>query len=128
MIQFCFFQQFLSREDQDNDFFRRASIHLHVQREPPLKMGHQLAAPSSQPLSLATDKPVRQNFAMTGEVLPVGGIKEKTIAARRAEVNCVILPEGNRKDFADLPEFVKDGLEVHFVSHYNDVYQIAFDS
>lgn len=50
------------------------------------------------------------------------------LQARRADVNCVILPEGNRKDFADLPEFVKEGLEVHFVSHYNDVYRIAFDS
>jgi len=38
------------------------------------------------------------------------------------------LPEGNRKDFADLPEFVKEGLEAHFVSHYDEVYKIAFDS
>lgn len=50
------------------------------------------------------------------------------LQARRADVNCVILPEGNRKDFADLPAFVKEGLEVHFVSHYNEVYCIAFDS
>lgn len=50
------------------------------------------------------------------------------LQARRAEVDCVILPEGNRKDFADLPEFVKEGLEVHFVSHYTDIYRIAFES
>lgn len=48
--------------------------------------------------------------------------------ARRADVTCIILPEGNRKDFADLPDFIKEGLDVHFVSHYNEVYNIAFGS
>ena len=43
-------------------------------------------------------------------------------------MNCVILPEGNRKDYADLPDFVKEGLEVHFVSQYSEVFDIAFAS
>ncbi|MCL4149908.1 UNVERIFIED_CONTAM: hypothetical protein GTU68_041136 [Idotea baltica] len=78
--------------------------------------------------------PIRQNLAMTGEisltgkVLPVGGIKEKTIATKRAGVTCIILPAENRKDFADLPEFIREGLDVHFADHYSDVYRIAFEA
>ncbi|MED6278984.1 Lon protease mitochondrial, partial [Characodon lateralis] len=83
-------------------------------------------------LSLATNQSVRQNVAMTGEVsltgkiLPVGGIKEKTIAARRAGVSCIILPAENRKDFSDLPDYIRDGLEVHFVDHYSQIYPLVF--
>uniref|UniRef100_A0A1A9WSM3 Lon protease homolog n=1 Tax=Glossina brevipalpis TaxID=37001 RepID=A0A1A9WSM3_9MUSC len=83
-------------------------------------------------LSLANERPIRQNIAMTGEVsligkvLPVGGIKEKTIAAKRSGITCIILPEENRKDFAELPQYITDGLEVHFAAIYDDVYKIAF--
>lgn len=84
-------------------------------------------------LSLALDRPLRQNVAMTGEVsligkvLPVGGIKEKTIAAKRSGVTCIILPEENRKDFTELPDYITAGLEAHFVSVYADVFKIAFE-
>ena len=83
-------------------------------------------------LSLATNHPVRQNIAMTGEVsltgkvLPVGGIKEKIIAAKRVGVECVLLPAENRKDFDDLPSFITEGLEVHFVDHYREIFRIVF--
>ncbi|KAF5911628.1 hypothetical protein HPG69_008227 [Diceros bicornis minor] len=83
-------------------------------------------------LSLAMNQPVRQNLAMTGEVsltgkiLPVGGIKEKTIAAKRAGVTCIVLPAENKKDFYDLAAFITEGLEVHFVEHYRDIFHIAF--
>lgn len=83
-------------------------------------------------MSLALDTPVRQNIAMTGEVsltgkvLPVGGIKEKVIAAKRVGVNCILLPSENRKDFDDLPSFITQGLEVHFVEHYRDTFSIVF--
>lgn len=60
-------------------------------------------------------------------VLPVGGIKEKTIAAKRSGVTSMILPEENKKDYTDLPSFITDGMEVHFVSSYDDVYKIAFE-
>ncbi|RZF38619.1 hypothetical protein LSTR_LSTR010718 [Laodelphax striatellus] len=84
-------------------------------------------------LSLALKQPIRQDLAMTGEVslhgkvLPVGGIKEKTIAAKRVGVKCIILPDENRKDYNDLAKFITDGLEVHFVSKYSEVFDIAFD-
>ena len=60
------------------------------------------------------------------QVLPVGGMKEKVIAAKRADVSCIILPEANRRDFDDLPDFIRNGLEVHFVSHYSEVFDIVF--
>ncbi|GAA6221973.1 lon protease homolog, mitochondrial isoform X1 [Lates japonicus] len=64
--------------------------------------------------------------SLTGKILPVGGIKEKTIAARRAGVTCIILPAENRKDFSDLPDYITQGLEVHFVDHYSQIYPIVF--
>lgn len=56
----------------------------------------------------------------------MGGIKEKTIAAKRADVNCLILPEVNKRDYDDLPDYIKEGLEVHFVTSYAEVFDIAF--
>ena len=83
-------------------------------------------------LSLAFDKPIKKDLAMTGElslrgkVLPVGGIKEKVIAAKRAGVTTVILPADNRKDFDDLSDLIKSDVEVHFAENYDEVYKIAF--
>ena len=59
-------------------------------------------------------------------MLPVGGIKEKTIAARRAGVHCLVFPKGNRRDFDELPQYLKNGLEVHFAATYADVFAVAF--
>ncbi len=64
--------------------------------------------------------------SLTGKILPVGGIKEKIRAAKRSAVTTIILPAENKKDFDDLPTFIKDGLEVHFVNHYRDIYDIVF--
>ena len=64
--------------------------------------------------------------SLTGKVLPVGGIKEKIIAAKRVGVECVLLPAENRKDFDDLPSFITQGLEVHFVDHYREIFRIVF--
>jgi len=82
-------------------------------------------------LSLATGKPVRTDLAMTGEVslngkvLPVGGIREKTIAARRAGCHVLVYPQANRRDFDELPDYLREGLEVHFASEYADVFAVA---
>lgn len=65
-------------------------------------------------------------ISLRGKVLPVGGIKEKVIAAKRAGVDTVILPNDNRKDFDDLPQVVKDDVTVHFADTYEDVYRVAF--
>lgn len=126
-------RNFIKTIDENNRYLEQSHIHLHVPEGATKKDGPSAGVTIvSALLSLAMDKPIRQNVAMTGEVsligrvLPVGGIKEKTIAAKRVGVNCIILPEENRKDFTELPDYIRDGLEVHFVNHYSDVYKIIF--
>lgn len=63
---------------------------------------------------------------MTGKVLGVGGVKEKTLAAQRNGIEQVVFPMYNKKDVDDLPDFVKQSLTFHFVNHYKEVYEIAF--
>ena len=81
--------------------------------------------------SLFTDRPLKDDLAMTGEislrgrVLPVGGIKEKVLAARTAGINTVFLPEKNRPDFEELPDHVKEGLNAEFYSSMMDLVQNA---
>ena len=83
-------------------------------------------------LSMILGKPVRKHLAMTGEltltgqVLPIGGVKEKIIAARRVGCKYLLFPEANQKDFDELPEYLKKGLTVHFAARYEDVYRCAF--
>ena len=86
----------------------------------------------SSMLSLALGKPVRNDLAMTGEisltgkVLPVGGIKEKIMGGRRAGIKSIILPDANRRDYDEIPEYLKEGLNVHFAENYNTVYEVVF--
>lgn len=117
----------------DYFLFFCSHIHLHVPEGATKKDGPSAGITIvSALLSLAQNKPLRQDIAMTGEVsligkvLPVGGIKEKVIAAKRSGVTCIILPEENRKDFTELPEYITSGIEAHFVSNYEDVFKIAF--
>lgn len=117
-----------------SSFFDDAGlIHLHVPEGATPKDGPSAGCTIvTALLSLATGKAVRQHVAMTGEVtltgqvLPVGGIREKMVAAKRAGIKCVVLPEGNRKDWDELPSHVSNDLEPHFASHYDDVYCICF--
>ena len=67
-------------------------------------------------------------LTLTGQVLSIGGVKEKVIAARRAGCKLLIFPEGNRKDFDELPEYLKEGLTAHFASRYEEVFKLAFGS
>lgn len=126
-------RNFLYDIDPSNTFLETSHIHLHVPEGATKKDGPSAGITIVSALtSLALNKAIRQNIAMTGEVsltgkvLPVGGIKEKIIAAKRVGVNCVILPEENRKDYTELPEFITSDLEVHFVIEYSDVYKIIF--
>jgi ATP-dependent Lon protease len=81
--------------------------------------------------SLMLNRPVRADVAMTGEitlrglVLPIGGLKEKTLAALRAGIREVIVPKRNEKDMPDLPQEVKDHLKFHFVNNVDEVLKIA---
>ncbi|XP_077635664.1 lon protease homolog, mitochondrial [Crocuta crocuta] len=132
-IAYTFARAFLMQRDPTNDYLVTSHIHLHVPEGATPKDGPSAGCTIvTALLSLAMDRPVRPNLAMTGEVsltgkiLPVGGIKEKTIAAKRAGVTCIVLPSENKKDFYDLAAFITEGLEVHFVEHYREIFGIAF--
>ena len=123
----------LHRWDSTNDYFERAKIHMHIPEGATPKDGPSAGVTMVTALvSLALDRPIRPDVAMTGEVsltgkvLPVGGIKEKTIAAKRSGAGCLIFPAANQKDFEELPEYLRESMEVHFVEHYDDVFDIAF--
>ena len=83
--------------------------------------------------SALTGIKVRRDIAMTGEitlrgkVLPIGGLKEKLLAAHRAGIFEAILPDDNRKDFADLPELIKSSMKLHFVKEMDEVLGIALE-
>jgi len=83
-------------------------------------------------LSLARGERVKRPVAMTGEltltgqVLPIGGVREKIIAARRSRIFEVILPEANRRDCDELPEHIRQGMTVHFATHFRDVAAVLF--
>ncbi|KAJ8985626.1 hypothetical protein NQ317_015121 [Molorchus minor] len=127
-------RNFIQKNDPDNKFLHTNHLHLHVPEGATPKDGPSAGCTIvTALLSLAKGEPIRQDVAMTGEislmgkVLPVGGIKEKTIAAKRSGIKCIILPEENKKDFNDLPSFITEGLEVHFVSQYEQIYDIVFE-
>jgi ATP-dependent Lon protease len=119
--------------DVKADWFMQHSLHLHVPEGATPKDGPSAGiSMTSALLSLALNKAVRKTLAMTGEitltgeVLPVGGIREKLIAARRIGVKEIILPEGNRRDVAELPAHIVTGLTVHHAGNYDDVFGIIF--
>jgi ATP-dependent Lon protease len=65
-------------------------------------------------------------LTLTGKVYPVGGIREKIIAARRYHIREILLPEGNRKDLDEIPDYVTSGIEFHFVGHMDHVIDRVF--
>ena len=116
----------------DPGFFEKAFIHLHVPAGATPKDGPSAGITmASALLSLARNKPVRRiamtgELTLTGEVFPIGGVREKLIAARRAGIKEILLPEDNHGEFDEVPEHVKKGLTVHFVSRFEDVAGLLF--
>jgi len=117
-----------------SSWFDSADVHMHVPEGATPKDGPSAGVTMVTALiSLASGVPCRSDVAMTGEVsltgkvLPVGGIKEKTIAARRSGITTLIFPAANRADFDELPDYLKDGIDVHFASQYEDVKAVAFN-
>lgn len=116
-------------------FFEKSHIHIHIPEGATPKDGPSAGITMvTSLLSLLMKKPVLHNLGMTGEVtltgcvLPVGGIKEKVIAAKRSGVKTLILPSENQRDFDELPKYIKEGFVVHFVKNYDEVFAIAFPS
>lgn len=117
----------------DAEFFDKHFIHLHVPEGATPKDGPSAGISMTTALvSLMLNKRINRPLAMTGEltltgqVLPVGGIREKIIAARRSKIMEVILPEANRRDYEELPEHISKGMTVHFAKKYQDVFNVVF--
>ncbi|KVH93533.1 AAA+ ATPase domain-containing protein [Cynara cardunculus var. scolymus] len=112
----------LGVKDHENPFFANSKLHLHVPAGATPKDGPSAGCTMiTSMLSLAMNKPVKKDLAMTGEV------KEKTIAARRSGVKTIIFPLANKRDFDELASNVKEGLDVHFVDDYNQIFILAFE-
>jgi ATP-dependent Lon protease len=116
----------------DPDFYQKYDIHIHVPEGATPKDGPSAGVGMCTALvSALTDIPVRADVAMTGEitlrgeVLPIGGLKEKLLAAHRGGISIVLIPEENRKDLAEIPKNVKDKLDIRPVRWIDEVLQVA---
>ncbi len=119
----------------EEDFFANHDIHIHVPAGAIPKDGPSAGVTMLSALtSLLTDRLIRKDLAMTGEitlrgqVLPVGGVKEKVLAAHRAGIKTIILPDWNRKDLEDIPKNVEKDIQFHFVGKMMDVLDIALQN
>ena len=114
------------------DFHKNIDIHIHVPEGAVPKDGPSAGVTMATALvSALTERPVRQDVAMTGEitlrgrVLPIGGVKEKMLAAYRAGIKTLLLPMENQKDLEEIPERVRNTFSVHFMENIEDVLKIA---
>ena len=132
-IAYSYVSSHLKQFGGDPTFFDEAFVHLHVPEGATPKDGPSAGVTmASALLSLARNQPPKKGVAMTGEltltghVLPIGGVREKVIAARRQKIFELILPEPNRGSFEELPEYLKEGITVHFAKRFADVAKILF--
>ncbi len=114
------------------DLFSKTDLHIHVPAGAIPKDGPSAGITMATTLaSILTGKPVKRDVAMTGEVtlrgrvLPIGGLKEKTLAAKRMGIKTIIIPHRNKKDLDDLPKYVKEGINFVLVDNMDDVLKTA---
>jgi len=116
------------------DFYQKHDFHVHVPEGATPKDGPSAGiAMCTAVVSALTRIPVRAEVAMTGEitlrgeVLPIGGLKEKLLAAHRGNVKIVLIPEENRKDLADIPKNIRDSIEIKPVRWIDQVFEVALE-
>ena len=119
----------------DEEFHQKKDIHIHVPEGATPKDGPSAGiAMCTALISAFTDSPVKSSVAMTGEitlrgeVLPIGGLKEKLLAAHRGGIKTVVIPEENRKDLVEIPQNIKSALDIRPVRWYDEVVEIAFSN
>lgn len=133
-IAYTYIRSHLDMYQIKDDYFSQMNIHIHVPAGATPKDGPSAGITMALAIySLCTQNIVPESIAMTGEmtltgkVLPVGGIREKIIAARRSRIFTLLLPKENLKDYKELPEYIRKGLKVFFASNFNDVLKAVFD-
>lgn len=134
-IAYSYIQSHIEKFAKDKkDFFKKSTIHIHVPEGATPKDGPSAGVTiASSLLSLAMNKAPKKGYAMTGElsltgqVLAIGGIKEKTIAARRMGIFNIICPKANEDDVKELPVEVTEGVNYYFADTYEDVAKVIFD-
>jgi ATP-dependent Lon protease len=132
-IAYSYVRQISSQHGVAADFWEKHLIHLHVPAGATPKDGPSAGITlASALLSLATGKKLKKSLAMTGElslvgrVLPIGGLKEKVIAARRNRIKRVIFPKGNQRDLDEIPAHVREGLTFQPVATMEEVIKLIF--
>ncbi len=117
----------------DRAVFETFDFHLHVPEGATPKDGPSAGITiASAFLSLILDRTMQSNYAMTGElslvgnVLPIGGLREKIVAAKRNKISQIIIPEGNRRDLEEIPSYVQSGLKIRTVSQVDQVFSLLF--
>lgn len=132
-IAYSYISANLEHLQADAKFYDKAFVHIHVPDGATPKDGPSAGITmATSLLSLARNEPIKQPLAMTGElsltgqVLPVGGIKEKVIAAKRIGIKTLILPNDNRKNFEELADYLQEGMTIHFAKHFDDVAKLSF--
>ena len=131
-IAYTYVRHIAGEQGVETSFFEKNQIHLHIPEGATPKDGPSAGITMATTLlSLATGKRVRKNLAMTGElslvgkVLPIGGLKEKTIAAKRHKIKAIIIPKANERDLKEIPEKVKKGITFHPVETMEEVIELA---
>ncbi len=134
-IAYSYIRSLMKENSKGIELFNKNLVHLHVPAGATPKDGPSAGITMACSIySMVMNQAIRPNIAMTGEltlsglVMPIGGVKEKMIASKRARVQEVILPKENQEDFEMLPEHIKAGITPHFVSTFDEVKRICFKS
>ncbi len=132
-IAWSYLQSAMPKYAHSLTFFEKAQVHIHIPEGATPKDGPSAGITMvTALLSLLLNIPVLKNLGMTGEltltgrILPIGGVKEKMVAARRSGLTVLIFPDANRRDYDELPAYIRKGIDIHFVEHYDEVFNIAF--